>query len=369
MDLRVLMIVSNDVVHDARVLKEARALRAAGHEVTILGWDRSGAAPGREPWDGTTVVRIPTGGSMRLLPSDVLRNPVWWGRAYRLARSIPFDVVHCHDLDTLPVGVRLKQRTGRALVYDCHEVFGYMIEEDVPGFVTRSAFLMERQLAPMADQVISVNPAVQAYIDGVTGRPSVVVQNCEESVQPAYRPPPPPPFTVVYIGTLHRSRFVLESIEAAAGMPDIRLVLGGSKALTETVRQRCAAVPNAQFLGLVPREEVMPRTLAAHVVLSMFDPRSRINQVGYPNKIYEAMAAGRPSLVTQGLSMAGLVERNRCGLSVPYSVAGFREGVSRLRDDPGLAERLGRNGLEAAQREYNWAAEAKKLVALYDRIG
>lgn len=367
--VRVLMIVSNDVVHDARVLKEARALQAAGHDVSFIGWDRSGHGAIQETWNGIPIVRVSTRGAMRILPNDVLRNPIWWRRAYKLARSIPFDVVHCHDLDTLPVGVRLRRRTGRPLVYDCHEVFGYMIEDDVPRFVTQAAFRMEKRWAPQADHVISVNPAVKSYIDGVTGHPSTIVQNCEEAVLPSYRSPPPPPFTVVYIGTLHKSRFVLESIDAAASMPDIRLVLGGSKALTATVKERCAQHPNTQFLGLVPRDEVMPRTVAAHAVLSLFDPRSRINQVGYPNKIYEAMAAGRPSIVTQGLSMAEFVERNACGIAVPYSVAGFREAVSRLRDEPALAERLGRNGLAAAQREYNWAAESRKLVALYEAIG
>ena len=367
--MRILMVVSNDVVYDARVLKEGRALRDAGHEVAFIGWDRSGRAPTEDAWDGMRIFRVPTRGSMRILPNDTLRNPFWWRKAYRLARSVPFDVVHCHDLDTLPVGTRLRRRTGRPLVYDCHEVFGYMIEEDVPAYVARFAFRMERRLAPQADHVISVNPAVQAYIDGVTGRPSVVVRNCEEAVLPTYQPPPSPRFTVVYIGTLHKSRFVLGSIEAAARMPDIRLVLGGSKALTETVRERCAQHPNTEFLGLVPRERVMPLTIAAHAVLSMFDPQTRSNQVGVPNKIYEAMAAGRPSVVTEGLPMARLVESLDCGLSVPYSIEGFQEAVTKLRDDPALAERLGRNGLEAAHREYNWAAESKKLVALYDRMG
>ncbi len=367
--VRILMVVSNDVVHDGRVLKEAAALRAAGHEVALLGWDRSGRGPARADWDGLPIVRVRTEGAMRLLPNDTFRNPVWWRRAYRMARTLPFDAVHCHDLDTLPVGVRLKRRTKCPLVYDCHEVFGYMIEEDVPSFVTGYAFRMERRLAPQADRVIAVNPAVAKYIDSVTGRPSVVVSNCEEVTPGPYVPPPGPPFTVTYIGTLHKSRFVLEAIDVVASLPDVRLVIGGSKALAEAVRERCARQPNTQFLGEVPRDRVMPLTLAGHAVLSMFDPALRINQVGFPNKIYEAMAAGRPSLVTKGLPMAELVEANVCGLAVPYTRDGLRDALVRLRDEAGLAERLGRNGREAAVRTYNWAAESKKLVALYEELG
>ena len=366
--MRILMVVSNDVVHDPRVLKEARALIAAGHEVTAIGWDRSGALPEREERGGLRIARVRTAGLMRLLWKDLFRNPVWWRRACRLAGDTDFDVVHCHDLDTLPVGVRLKEATGKPLVYDCHEVFGYMIEADVPRFIVNYVFRMERRLAPHADRVIAVNPAVQAYIDGVTGRGSVIVQNCQELVSNEYRPPPGPPFTVIYLGTLHKSRFILPAIEVVAGMPDVRLIIGGSKQLAPQVEAMCARQPNTVYVGQVPNERVIPMTLDSHVVLTMFDPWHRINQVGLPNKVFEAMVVGRPSLVTQGLMMAGIVEREGCGLAVPYTKEGFRDALIRLRDDPALAERLGRNGLAAARREYNWAHEAAKLVALYDGL-
>lgn len=368
-EVRILMFVSNDVVHDARVLKEARALKQAGHEILCVGWDRTGESAREEEFDGVVIRRIRTAGGMRLLSSDVLRNPVWWRRAYRLARGLPFDAIHCHDLDTLPIGTRLRRRTGKPLVYDCHEVFGYMIEEDVPRLVVDYAFRMERRLAPTADRVIAVNESVQKYIESVTGQEAVVVRNCAERVLDAYRPPPPGPFTVLYIGTLHPSRFVLEAIEEVGEMPGVRLVVGGSKRLTDQVRSMCALRPNTQFLGLVPNERVIQLTIDSHVVLALFSPESRINRVGLPNKIFEAMAAGRPSITTKGLHMGELVEREKCGVAVAYTKADFRHAVERLRDEPGLADQLGRNGLAAAIREYNWGHESRKLLALYDEFG
>ncbi len=367
--MRVLMFVSNDVVHDTRVLKEARALRDAGHHVAFVGWDRSGQSPPETMWDGIPIRLVRTRGVLRAAAHDALRNPLWWRLAAKLGLRDPFDAIHCHDLDTLPIGVQLKRRTGRPLVYDCHEVFGYMIEEDMPGPVVRAAFSLERRLAPQADRIIAVNEAVKRYIDGVTGRDSVLVRNCQELVLDAYRPPSAPAFTLLYVGTLHKSRFLLPAIDVVGSMPDVRLVLGGAKALASEVAARCAQHPNTTYLGPVPNERVLPLTLDAHAVLSMFDPTHRINQVGFPNKIYEAMAAGRPSIVTQGLPMADLVEREGCGLAVPYTDDGLRSAIERLRGDSGLAERLGRNGLAAAQREYNWNVEKARLVRLYESLG
>src|SRR2546427_4480904 len=248
--MRILMFVSNDVVHDTRVLKEARALIGAGHEVTAIGWDRGGTLPAIDEVDGLRVHRVRTKGALRILASDVLRNPVWWRSAEKLARGLEFDVLHCHDLDTLPIGVRLKRAMSKPLVYDCHEVFGYMIEGNVPRIVVDYAFRMERRLAPAADRVISVTDAVKEYIDGVTRKSSVVLRNVQDLAAPDYRPPPSPPFTLLYIGTLHESRFILPAIEVVAGMPGVRLVIGGGEKLAPPAAAPCAKRPTTSLCRL-----------------------------------------------------------------------------------------------------------------------
>ncbi len=366
--LNILMIVSNGVVHDTRVLKEAHALQSVGHRVTILGWDRAGTAPRSEVWQGLTIHRVRTEGLMRAVRKDLFRIPFWWRRAYRLARKLPFDVVHCHDLDTLEIGVRLKRAAGKPLVYDAHEVFGYMVEADLPRPVVNYIFRLERRLAPQADRIITVTPGVKSYIDSVSGKEAVLVKNCQDLVIDGYRPPPGSPFTVIYVGTLHVQRFILEAIEVIGGMSGVRLVIAGSKQLTPTVRSMCAQHPNTIFLGIVPSERVLPMTLDSHAVVIMSDPRYRINQIGLSNKMFDAMVTGRPVIVTEGLPMGEIVTREQCGLAVPYEKGSFRAAVERLRDDSQLAERLGRNGLAAAKREYNWAAERKKLIAVYEDL-
>src|SRR2546422_347380 len=74
-------------------------------------------------------------------------------------------------------------------------------------------------------------------------------------------------------------------------------------------------------------------TLDSHAVLAMLDPGHRISKVGISNKMFEAMVTGRPCIVTEGLLMAEIVDHEECGLIVPYTNAGFRGAVERLRDD------------------------------------
>jgi glycosyltransferase involved in cell wall biosynthesis len=56
-DLRVVMMVANDVTNDSRVRKEAAALAETGAEVTVLGVSANGL-PSREILDGALIVRV-----------------------------------------------------------------------------------------------------------------------------------------------------------------------------------------------------------------------------------------------------------------------------------------------------------------------
>jgi hypothetical protein len=126
-DMKVVMFISNAFTGDPRVYAEARTLIQAGYKVTVVAWGREKQNLPRQNWDGIDVVRLRT----KLLPKQhrvgslpwVALNLVLWQRqAYRqalaLSKGSHFDVIHCHDLDTLAIGVRLKRKLGLPLIYD-----------------------------------------------------------------------------------------------------------------------------------------------------------------------------------------------------------------------------------------------------------
>ena len=141
--MKVLMLLSNPFVSDARVYNEASSLVSGGHDVTILCWDKEGdqKIPKREVVNEIKVMRIGLDGFHRNLrdwaksrPSSALNDKVlglqdlllykwFWNRTVSVASKMKIDVVHCHDLDTLPAGVKLKRSKGTRLIYDSHEVF------------------------------------------------------------------------------------------------------------------------------------------------------------------------------------------------------------------------------------------------------
>ncbi|HIE16940.1 MAG TPA: glycosyltransferase, partial [Dehalococcoidia bacterium] len=92
-------------------------------------------------------------------------------------------------------------------------------------------------------------------------------------------------------------------------------------------------------------------------------------KIGMPNKLFEAMVCGRPIICTKGTYSGDFVEQEEIGLAVECNVEALKEAIIRLRDDPELRERLGRNALRAAISRYNWQNQEKRLLELYGMLG
>jgi glycosyltransferase involved in cell wall biosynthesis len=105
---RVVMYVFNDATNDSRVLREAAALAAAGHQVTLMARSRDLEDPNEqvEERDGFTIVRVPVTGAWwewwraavaprrapalvaKTLAAEARRFPMGWLRAFGVIVSL-----------------------------------------------------------------------------------------------------------------------------------------------------------------------------------------------------------------------------------------------------------------------------------------
>jgi len=375
--MKVLMFVSNAFVSDPRVYAEAKSLVQAGFEVTVIAWDREKQNPSRQNWDGIKVLRLRT----RLLPKRYrFGSPLWVGfnlilwqrQAYRQALALnkenPLHVIHCHDLDTLSIGIRLKRKLGLPLIYDAHEIYGYMVAGTVPRWIANIFLWLEKRWIKKVDRIINVGEAQKRYFSSITDKPISVIMNCKPLQSPEYQPPNNEGnFTLLYIGILHRKRAIPVLIRAAKELPGVRCLIGGigQPGYVQALKEECSRTSNVAFLGRVPFDEVIPMTMKADVVFCMFNPGDPNSIIGTPNKLFEAMVCGRPIICTKGTYSGEVTEQEEVGLAVEYTEEALKEAIIRLRDNPELRERLSRNALKAAVTKYNWQKQEEKLIALY----
>ena len=368
------MFLSNPFSVDPRVYKEAKALLDEGNEVTVIVWDRHRDYAPESMIDGIRVIRVHNDSVMKILPNDVFRNPLWWRKAYKKAlelyrKEYNFDVVHCHDLDTLQIGVWLKKKLGVKLVYDAHEIFGYMIKDTASKWLSKTSLKMEKKLLEYIDHLITIDIPFKDYFASIVDKPITIVMNCKDLEYKKYEPATSDIFTLVYIGLMVKDRFFPDIIDLVGNMEGVKLVIAGKKeGVFEEVKNHSEKYDNVEFLGTIPSRDILPLTRSGDATFILVNPDTGQHKMNLYNKQFEAMVCGRPIIVTKGTYAGKMTEELKCGLTVEYNKESVRDAIIKLRDNPELCEELGRNAFRAAKERYNWEVEKKNLLRVYEEI-
>lgn len=377
--MNILMFVYNPFTNDPRVYNEARSLVQAGHEVTVIAFDREKQNRQKETWDGIEAIRLRT----RLSPTHIFGWPLWNGlilllwqwqayhQALLLHEEYNFNVIHCHDFDTLFAGVWLKRRLGLPLVYDAHEIFGYSMAKTFPSWIVKTLLWLEKRLIAKVDRIVTVSEALKKYFNSMTDKPVSVIMNCKPLQSREYQPPNNQgKFTIVYVGLLDKMRTLFQLIRVSNQLSDIHCIIGGigKPGYVQSVKNECAKTQNITFLGRVALNEVLPMTARADCIFLMIDPRHPYAGIALGNKQFEAMVCGRPIICTKGTYSGDLTEKEKVGLTVEYTEEALKQAIVKLRDNRELRERLGKNALRAAITKYNWESQEKILFDVYENL-
>ena len=123
---------------------------------------------------------------------------------------------------------------------------------------------------------------------------------------------------MLYVGSLTNKRLRLDFIEAMRDISDIHCIIAGigKPGFVKSLEETCSKIPNVDFIGKVPMDEVVPMTKKADVVICIFDPDNKNNKVGMPNKLFEAMVCGRPLISSKGTYLGEFTEKEKCGVVI-----------------------------------------------------
>jgi glycosyltransferase involved in cell wall biosynthesis len=175
---------------------------------------------------------------------------------------------------------------------------------------------------------------------------------------------------ILWVGRFAPLKNVALLVEAFAELrrarPSVRLLLVGEGALEGSLRaeaRRLGLPEDVLFVGAQPLAE-LPAWYAAADVFAL--PSSFDNS---PNVLLEAMACELPVVATRVGGVPRYVEDGRTGLLVePGQPSALAAALARVLDDHDLRARLVASGLEQVRRGRSWAASARKLLDLYERL-
>jgi glycosyltransferase involved in cell wall biosynthesis len=108
--------------------------------------------------------------------------------------------------------------------------------------------------------------------------------------------------------------------------------------------------------------DVIPSIIGNADLLALPRPDSKQAQGGFPTKLGEYLATGKPVCATTvGELPDYLTDNESVFFAQPGSVESFAEAMRRALYDPENAKRVGLNGKQVAQEEFNKDIQAKKL--------
>lgn len=395
--MRVLVLVQSDVLHDARVLREATALVAAGHQVTVVG---RGVPPDGTPPAGVTVLDAGRPGGLgsassalhhkasarsaaalvatartqavraarwALLPEHRRRVEARWrAAAAEVVRDLPADVVHAHDRNTLELAASEAHRRGVPFVYDAHELWSGRVLPGRPSpLADERATRRETALAREAAAVLTVSEGI-AEVLADRGLPDVrVVRNTfsANDLQDDH-PAPRELRALVYAGRIGPGRDLETLVRVPVLLPGRRVLLVGpadpSYRLPDDLAEGVEVQPSREVDDV---DAVYRHGGAAAVTLAA---GSANHELALPNKLFHAVRAGVPVVAADLPEIRRTVLRHGFGeLYRPGDATSLAAATLRVaRRLPELTE-----AARAARAELSWEHDAAVLVEVYAGLG
>ena len=273
-----------------------------------------------------------------------------WSLSRHGRRSGP-DIVHAHDLDTLPAGWLLARRRNARLVYDAHELYtGF--DRDPPRLWLAVARRLEGAFARRAAAVVTVSDEIADELQRrhrLTRRPLVVL-NCpptEEAAVTAHEGP----LRAIYQAAVGPGRD-LGDLRAVPGVELHARVLGAT-----------SAPPHVTLHEPVAPDALISALAAFDVGLVIDRPETENARLALPNKLFEYLMAGLAVVVPDVPAMARLVERE--GVGRTYAPGGLGTVLAELAADRPAVEEMRRRARAAAVERYNAEAQRPALYAAW----
>ena len=179
------------------------------------------------------------------------------------------------------------------------------------GWIKRCIRGLERFLIRRAHAVITVGDLLAAELQQRGARRTWVVGNWKDPADFAVSSDEATAvrsdlglddgLVVTYVGWLNADRGIGQLLEAVADLPDAHLVIGGDGPFAPEVARSAAACTRIHTLGYVDPVKVPVYTAIADVIYYGLDASNPNVAFSAPNKLFEALAAGKA------------VVCNRCG--------------------------------------------------------
>jgi glycosyltransferase involved in cell wall biosynthesis len=362
--LDVLIVVSSDPRYDSRSTKYLSSLLEAGFKAKVIGISTDGTS--EKTSDMVRILITSKGGKKFFLQ--------FYRRVIPEVRKSPAKVVIAGDLFSLPPAIINKRRYSRKgnsvkLIYDSKELY-----EELPSLkIKHSSFVfwnfVEKSSIRFVDAIMTVNQSIANILEAKWHIPSTVVMNVPDKfIRTETSKKSFDKIILVFSGGLQPGRGLNILVNLMTILPErYELNFVGDGQLHEELVQQAATLhlqDRVHFLGKVKTTDVIDQLAKAHVGVSLTENIGRSYYLSLPNKLFQAISAGLPVIVSNFPEMEKIVNKFQIGAAVnPSDIEEIARTVLAFTQDEEVYNKFAQNCARAASI-LNWQVEKEKFLSL-----
>jgi len=379
---KIIILLTNPLEMDNKVCNEAKALINASFDVVVYAWDRERKYSSNINGivDGIRVKRVLIKSAYGQGLKQLFGFISFWIVVFWRLMIFNFDIVHCVDLNTLVPGFLAAKIKRKKVVYDSHEDFpASMLDAKVKHLAPLAerveSFIIKRVNMVIAvsnghARILKLRGAKKLYVIPTTKLLSEYNYTEEELFNLRKKFGLEKKFIFLYMGLLYRHRNLLEIIEIFKKYvaEENVFLIGGYGILEEEIKKAASNCKNVIFTGMVLASEVSLYTKASNVLFALSKSTSRNMSTTIPNKLFEAIAAGKPIIGSNVGPLGQTIRETNCGIAInPDKPDEIKNVILRIISDKNLYSQLCLNAVKV-QKIYNWEKTSRKLVKHYKEI-
>lgn len=297
-------------------------------------------------------------------------------RVYKKALELDADIYHFHDPELLPYGYKLKKR-GKKVIFDSHENTLDQIMEKawIPNIIRKPLHYLydkyQRRICCSLDLVITVSPHIVDYFKSFMDR-VVMITNYPQYQKSLFNVQRDKN-AICFAGGITPQWNHHNLLKAIAEIPEARYVLMGIPEEDYLNRlQQLTAWKQVEYRGKIPHEDVNQVLSSCGIGVSLlqhnYNTGMRRGTLGN-TKIYEQMMAGLPVICTNSEVWMDMIKKYKCGITVePDNVDEIESAIDYLIKNPNEAIEMGKNGVVAVKKVFNWGTQENKLLEEYRKL-
>ena len=369
-DITICHLTSVHPRNDTRIfLKMCRSIAAHGYNTVLIVAD----GQGDESVAGVHIYDVGAQPGRR-----IQRMIQTTRRIFRRAVLVDANIYHIHDPELIITGLQL-QRRGHRVIFDSHEdVAADILDKTYLASPLRKSIsflysVFEQISCKYFDAIIGATPWIRDKLRVIN--PNTydinnypVIDEFNDCVNSDWSNRH---LSVCYIGGIYEISGVVNVIHAMDLCNSaVTFDLAGhftSEVLRDNIQQY-KGWSNVRYHGYLRRSEAVQLMSTCRAGIVTYKPAAN-HIAAQPNKMFEYMSAGIPVIASNFPLWRSIIEDNNCGICVdPLNPNEIAAAIDIIITDEYHARQMGENGRKMILERYNWAAEERKLLNIYENL-